>query len=77
MVTARKIDKDRHERTSAAARALMEAERLTRQAKTARLREQRLAATPATKTPSPAEPPPRATGPKPPPMKKRKMTDIS
>jgi hypothetical protein len=52
---------------------LLEAERLTRQEKTARLREQRLAATSAAKTLSPAKKP---TRPKPP-MKKRKATDVS
>ncbi|TPN51335.1 MULTISPECIES: hypothetical protein [unclassified Mesorhizobium] len=50
-VAVRKIDKDRHERTSLVARELLEAERLARQAKTARLREQRLAGTPAGKPP--------------------------
>ncbi|CDX22553.1 conserved hypothetical protein [Mesorhizobium sp. ORS 3324] len=76
-VTERKIDKDRRERTSAAARELLEAERLTRQAKTARLREQRLTATPATNVASPSAPRPSAVRSKPRPKKKRKTIDIS
>ncbi|MDF3168868.1 MULTISPECIES: hypothetical protein [unclassified Mesorhizobium] len=69
-MATRKIDKDRRERTSNAARELLETERLARQAKTARLREQRLAAAPAAKSPPPAARPGRTP-------KKRKIIDIS
>ncbi|MBZ9846898.1 hypothetical protein LB565_02715 [Mesorhizobium sp. CA14] len=70
-MTARKIDKGRGEQTSAAARQLLETERLARQAKTARLREQRLAATAA------AESAPGAAKPKSSPRKKSKIVDSS
>ncbi|MBZ9761184.1 hypothetical protein LB553_09880 [Mesorhizobium sp. CA8] len=73
-MTTRKIDKGRGEQTSAAARQLLETERLERQAKTARLREQRLAATTATTA---AKSAPGAAKPKSAPKKKRKIVDIS
>lgn len=71
-VTERKIDRERRERTSITARALLETERLAREAKTARLRDERLAAM------SVGKPRPVAAKAKPPSRrKKREVVDVS
>ncbi|PBB84650.1 MULTISPECIES: hypothetical protein [unclassified Mesorhizobium] len=67
-MATRQIDKDRHERTSLVARELLEAERQAREAKTARLREQRLAARPPAE--APASPAAKISG-------KQKTSDIT